>query len=1231
MKDKILHHLNPKNLLVDDRTTDDLILFINKLSKYINYYNSKNIIDGNWSGFFSDQTFLLSEISNFKIEKYENERLNLIKNFDEFSSEKQKEETLKDFFHIIYIFFKNVDVWYGKALKNNLSIKSSSIENELEQAIQNKLKNYFDQFFSYTLSFKETNNFNFSFDHFNSIWNFKLLKKKNIFSETDLSQSPYSSALKKLILLYNPIYEVLFSLKKKSKFLFTKSLESNDNHNPHIGLLFSFLELFKNHQADINNLPKRHLDFYYKSILKQKLIEDKPNQVYVNIEIDENIDSLVIGEGEILIAGQELDGDDILYKTNHEIVLNNSKISEISSLYVSRNKKLDFNSSFRLVSGIFSKQIANSIEEVNDFNYNNELFSSLGEDQTFISSQFKSMESSKLGFAVSSPTLLSANSNREVMFDFYFTIDSIQYLSNLIIDISNNTQQSEEKVFSDIFSNSFDINYTSNDSWVPISNYNFEYPEDWSKGIISIKIILDKSLPPISNYVNEVHDKNIESGFPVFEFLLSEKNFYYPYSFLNGIEINKIDINLSVSNLKNLKILNELGSVSNDSDFEMFGPSPEKGSKLYIGNAEIFSKKIQKLTLGWDYTNLPYDHENFEGFYKDYNYSINNDSFKIKLEALSDYSYRRNVEDELIYNLFNSEENKLMKSRIIENIDCDVLKLKPSYNLTEENIDIYSNDLESGYIKLELVNPVIGFGFNYYPKLLEKTIENASKIKSKKDSNEQYSYPNEPYCPKISDIYLNYSSKTSILFNESNEDGNDSFFLVHPNEGYNRVSSNLRNNINLIPELKSQGELTIGFNKIKPLQDLNLLFEIEKNEHTNYKFSSNLEWFYSSFNGWKKIEKSNILYDETSNLMKTGVICFKLNSDLSTKSVNIKNEKFYLKACSKNQVDQFSLIKKIIPNSVSATQEIKLNSSNNKLLPNSIQSFKEPIQGIVNLNQILPSFGGVKKETDIQFYKRISELLSHKNRPKTTKDIENFLLSKFNWISYAKCYYDKMNSVKCLCMKRILSEQNIDEIKLSQADISLINDCIKNFVSPFLNLEIINPTFEEVWIKGKVKFLKIPSGKGVFTLNKDLLNYFCPWIKDGDFKNINIGGSFKRSEIINFIKSRPYISFITGISIIHIRVNQNGNKEIYDSASDENLNNLIKTGSDHSILIPIDYNQIEIIENEKYFPPEKTNFSDLNIEENFIISTEDDKSFRSNIADTENNEEINKRTFTFKF
>ena len=146
LSNRILDNLKPENLLIDDRKIDDLIMFIANLSDNVNFYNAKNELDGSWSSFFSDETFLLAQISKYDIKKLDIKRLNLIKNFDEFSSENDKENILKEFFDLLYLYFKNIDSWYKKALKNNLSIRSSLIEYELEQVIINKLNKSFALF-----------------------------------------------------------------------------------------------------------------------------------------------------------------------------------------------------------------------------------------------------------------------------------------------------------------------------------------------------------------------------------------------------------------------------------------------------------------------------------------------------------------------------------------------------------------------------------------------------------------------------------------------------------------------------------------------------------------------------------------------------------------------------------------------------------------------------------------------------------------------------------------------------------------------------------------------------------------------------------------------------------------------------------------------------------------------------------------------------------------------------
>ncbi len=99
-----------------------------------------------------------------------------------------------------------------------------------------------------------------------------------------------------------------------------------------------------------------------------------------------------------------------------------------------------------------------------------------------------------------------------------------------------------------------------------------------------------------------------------------------------------------------------------------------------------------------------------------------------------------------------------------------------------------------------------------------------------------------------------------------------------------------------------------------------------------------------------------------------------------------------------------------------------------------------------------------------------------------------------------------------------------------------------------------------------------------------------------------MGGRVKKSEIFNFIKSRPYVGFTTGISIIHIKHTEDGGRIAYDSASDENNVDFIVTGTSESILVPRK-GKISILDKEEYSAPEPVNFNELNIEQNFIITS----------------------------
>ena len=119
-----------------------------------------------------------------------------------------------------------------------------------------------------------------------------------------------NSLFKKLILVNNSLIKILNNLIVRCEKKLNKSLSKQD-HNPHIGLLFSFIELFKFLQDDINKITTKHLDYYYSKILMQKQKDTLPNKTFAVFSIDQNLSDVLVKKGHYLNAGQYADGSTI--------------------------------------------------------------------------------------------------------------------------------------------------------------------------------------------------------------------------------------------------------------------------------------------------------------------------------------------------------------------------------------------------------------------------------------------------------------------------------------------------------------------------------------------------------------------------------------------------------------------------------------------------------------------------------------------------------------------------------------------------------------------------------------------------------------------------------------------------------------------------------------------------------------------------------------------------------
>jgi hypothetical protein len=163
-----------------------------------------------------------------------------------------------------------------------------------------------------------------------------------------------------------------------------------------------------------------------------------------------------------------------------------------------------------------------------------------------------------------------------------------------------------------------------------------------------------------------------------------------------------------------------------------------------------------------------------------------------------------------------------------------------------------------------------------------------------------------------------------------------------------------------------------------------------------------------------------------------------------------------------------------------------------------------------------------------------------------------------------------------------------------------MEEYLKKVSSPFAKITVRNPLFEFVWVKCRIVLNSKETGAILKQLHQDLLHYLCPWFYEDPKLAMTIR-SIRRSDVFIFLQSRPYIGYITGFSLVHLTIDDQGRYHIQDTAQLNNQNDEIICTRPWTVLIPLEGNHIEVIKEPEYFEPEPTHFEDMIIGTNLVI------------------------------
>jgi hypothetical protein len=1179
---RVMNALLPRNAKVDERDYADLILFAKRYAAYLNYYNDTNTVDGNWQALMSmDISVTLAGIAKTDLPSYTDYLKIIYSNIQSAPDEAERKKHFKTIFDFIFSVAIELDTYY-REIPDDFEFReyfSSTIQANLQEPLQ-RLISYYNDFISVPHSYidntatyipddaplKITLSQHFSINQLSPIWIAAIPVQVIELSTPDpgnISNAIYHIITHNLFnAQQNIFFKTLSNLVAQSATFLDQTLTNFPKHTPHYALYLSFLHLFKNAQDQLNLFAEKHLDFYYKNILRLQVKEAVPDSVHLVIELQKAIEQHLLLQGTLFKGGKDIDGTEIFYAADEETVINKATVKSLQSVYVQPNSIAgkDFET-------LYSSNIANSEDGqgAKIISANNEWFPFGNPDK---------IKEASLGFLIASHYLYLKEATRTITIKFTFG----QAFSLVNGDINT----------------AFDIQLTGKKGWYNVPKY--KAVADTTAITISFTLTLEGDAPPIVGYSEKIHAANYFTDLPLMRFILrNEKNTFNPYAALKGIQLNNIFIEVSVEGAKDLVVQNDEGALDPSKPFKPFGNQPKVGSSFIMGSKEIFQKNLTQLSLVIDWDEVPDSlSDQLDEALHEYERTLNYIDVKrkfhtVKTAVLSkgkwmelDKQKGMFIEDNLYNVIFNWTRPDYkyagkLSSADIEHAEINITtsNIQPNAKSYDKN-EAYSNTSVDGFLKLDLNFP--DFGHSAYPAALRNAAQSvAVAVTGAGTANMTMSVsptsaiPKEPYTPAIKSFAVNYTATTainlqetdSILFNKRETN----FYHLTP-FGYTEISKSLQTNTSILPAYENEGELFIGLDNLLPSSTVKVLFQIADGTSNPLKEENEVDWYYLATNNWIKFEKVAVA-DATKNFTQSGIVTFILNEKINKGNHLFNSELSWIKAVVTNNSDAVCKLIAVQAQAVKATLQVDKTKGSwfKKILPaNTISKMVIADAAIKKIAQPYESFEGRVPESSDQFYTRVSERLRHKKRAITAFDFERIVLEQFPSIYKAKCinhtglipgkvanttkYSETIPGHVTIVTIPDLRHQAFKNPLKPYTSIGLltnIKDYLSKITSPFVKLHVLNPKFEEVQFQFDVKITPpLDETFYVKQLSLDIERFLCPWAFESG-RAIEFGGKISKSVILNFIEERYYVDYVLCFKMNHfIDRGTTNHKELYD-------------------------------------------------------------------------------------
>jgi len=1223
--ERLINDLLPQNCKIDDRTEQDMLKFITDISALFNFYDLQNKLDGDWLGFLiRDFSVLVNYIMHTNFSVYESQYQKLIAGFEEKQTDEELAGQLRSVIKVTHSF---LDFFLDlREQLQNIPELDDVFMSQVDDATDN-FQNLHQQLMELRTEALDMVN-RYSAPH-SETGTPAAAERPHV--GVTAARLEIQSFLPRLTKVFHGVHKLYNFLQGLATYYAKNNSRRNGNTEPHIALIKVFIHLFSHLQEKLNELPAKHLNYYYNTVLDLKYRPTIPDKVHIVAELVPGSRPVAIKQGMLLGATDHKTQKKYVYRAVQDQVLTEASIKEIKTLFVSNFLQIrSADPAYSNISEIQAyKALYNYIPPASfiEPGYSPVSWPALGEDQHLYSSSERTMEDTDLGFMIAAPILYQRQGRREFFINIYFDNSSYNTLRQYFENFAAVSNKIIEEQTHELLRDAFTISCTVADGWETVNNYAIRFNGDnTGRNCISVNFYIDEMQKPVDNYQQLVHGYEVDTSWPLLRFIINNNSFHNPYSYLQKLVVEKITIQAKVTGFALFNIRNNIGLVSTAAPFQAFGAQPVTGAWFDVRNSNVFNRYLRSFNIDVHWLDLPEQPGGFERYYEGYTGYFKTDTFIADLYNANDNKKTVWIAEQLFYEYRNTEGNLFVNPVSTISIShTETNRLTFSNHFTAKEITATLPDYEQAGIRIELAQPAAAFGHKQFLKILPEILLNNAK-----KSSEKKPIPNPPYTPLVKNVAVDFIQEQMANFTTASNAETQSlqFFHIGAFETSPVFPVNQQSAVLLLPDLEHNANLYLGLDNCKPEQELSIFIELAHLDFSGATELPEVSWYFLQQSGWVLLDHTNIIQDSTDSLTRSGIIQFRLPS-FTKREGGMNPQLQWIRASANSALP--SHIKGIFIQAFLAERAgdiANITAEEMVLPPASVTEFTDKLPGIKAICQPFSSFAGMPPESYAQYNTRVSEMLWHKNRPLTANEIAKTVLNAFPEILLVKCIlpftingrieYDDADLLVVIFPYSNEDPNNPDEPKVCSATLNQIKTFVESKFPFSIKLVVLNPVYEKVKVSCKIKLaahITDPPTQILEKLHDDIKQYLCPWLYEQK-QNIFTGQTIIQNHLLYFIQSRPYIAYVTSFSLLQFYTEKNAAGE-YDAmmkdtaAIRRNSTELpddvsISASVPYAVLVPSKHHNIEIIDDTETLDPVPTGISGLAFGNEFVVFYNDE-------------------------